>query len=67
MNDTFVELAIAILATAIENDEIFNIDKSISETIVASMKTNKTWPEIEVYVDGDRIKYGVKLVEMEEK
>jgi hypothetical protein len=67
MNDTFVELAVAILATAIESDEIFNIDKNISETIIASMKANKTWPEIEVYVDGDRIKYGVKLVEMEEK
>ena len=67
MNDTFVELAIAILATAIENDEIFNIDKNISETIVASMKENKLWPEIEVYIDGNRIKYGVKLVEMEEK
>lgn len=67
MNDTFVELAVAILANAIENDEIFNVDKDIAATIVASMKQNKTWPEIEVYVDGDRIKYGVKLVEMEEK
>ncbi len=67
MNDTFVELAVAILATAIENDEIFNVDKKIAEDIVTSMKLSKTWPEIEVYEDGNRLKYGVKLVEMEEK
>ena len=67
MNDTFVELAVAILATAIENDEIFNVDKDIAATIVASMKQNKTWPEIEVYEDGNRLKYGVILVETEEK
>lgn len=41
MNDTFVELAVAILATAIENDEIFNVDKKIVEDIVTSMKLSK--------------------------
>lgn len=60
------ELAVAMLASAVENDEIFNVSKGDLEMIWLSISENKTWPVIQVFEDGDRIKYGVELVKLEE-
>jgi len=70
MNDNqaaLMQLAVAILASAVENDEIFNVSKVDVENILDSMAANKTWPIIKVYEDDGRIKYGVELIELEEK
>lgn len=63
---TLAELAVAMLAFAIENDEIFNVKQQDTDIIWASMAENKTWPVIQVFEDNGRRKYGVELVKLEE-
>ena len=72
MEDTSVEQSMvivlcALLAFAVENDEIFNVDQEILETVVKTMISNNQQPELTIMEDDGRFKVGIKLVHVEDE
>lgn len=62
--ERMMEVFVAILAYAVENDEVFNVDATIMKTVFESMVENDTLPELSLLYDDKekRMKFGVKLV-----
>ena len=61
-----VDLVIAVLAFAVENDEPFNVDHEIVKNIYLTMIENNTHPELSIMDENGRRKFGVKLVSKDE-